>query len=70
MEMITVSSTNLSSVGYEEESLTLRVEFLNGTSYEYYNVPKEVFEELLNSSSKGQYLNSNIKKGGYPYSKL
>lgn len=70
MEMQPVSSSNLAAVGYDEESSTLRVEFLNGTSYEYYNVPKEVFEDLLNAGSKGQYFNANIKKGGYPYSKL
>ena len=70
MEMQPVSSSNLAAVGYDEESSTLRVEFLNGTSYEYYNVPKEVFEDLLNAGSKGQYFNSNIKKGGYPCSKL
>jgi len=59
----------LQAVGYNEESSTLRVEFLNGTMYEYYNVPIEIFHDLLNAGSKGQFFNSNIKKGGYPYSK-
>jgi len=46
------------------------VEFLNGTLYDYYNVPKEVFLDLLNATSKGQFFNQNIKKGGYPFSKV
>ncbi len=70
MEMIPVTSSNLASVGYDEDSLTLRVEFLNGTLYDYYNVPKEVFLDLLNATSKGQFFNQNIKKGGYPFSKV
>ena len=68
--MIPVTSSNLASVGYDEDSLTLRVEFLNGTLYDYYNVPKEVFLDLLNATSKGQFFNQNIKKGGYPFSKV
>lgn len=70
MEMISVSSTNLAAIGYEEESSTLKVEFLNGTIYEYYNVPLDLFNDLLGASSTGQFFNSNIKKGGYPFAKL
>jgi KTSC domain len=70
MEMISVTSTNLAAIGYEEESSTLRVEFLNGTMYEYYNVPLEIFNDLSNAGSKGQFFNSNIRKGGYPFTKL
>jgi len=47
MEMMPVTSRNLAAVGYNEESSTLRVEFLNGTMYEYYNVPIEIFHDLL-----------------------
>lgn len=40
----------------------LVIEFLNGSTYEYYSVPSYVFDELLNAGSKGQYANQNIYK--------
>jgi|TARA_R110002111_G_scaffold181263_1_gene246821 hypothetical protein len=68
MEMIPVDSTNLSAIGYDYESGTLRIDFLKGSSYEYYGVPAELYEGLLSAGSKGQYLNMYIKKAGYTYS--
>ena len=70
MEMIPVDSTNLSAIGYDYESATLRVDFLKGGSYEYYGVPAELYEGLLLAGSKGQYLDVYIKKGGYSYSRI
>jgi hypothetical protein len=34
---------------------------LSGLKYEYTNVPADVFDELLESVSKGKYMNQNIK---------
>lgn len=68
MEMTPVDSTNLSAIGYDYESATLRVDFLKGRSYVYYGVPAELYEGLLSAGSKGQYLNIHIKKGGFIYS--
>lgn len=66
--MTPVESTNLSAIGYDYDLGTLRIDFIKGGSYEYYGVPAEVYEGLLSAGSKGQYLNMNIKKAGYPYS--
>ena len=60
MNRIPVSSSNLVSVGYDEESETLEIEFQNGI-YQYFDVPKTIFEELMSTSSKGRYFNQNIK---------
>ena len=68
MEMTPVDSTNLSAIGYDYESATLRVDFHKGISYEYYGVPAELYEDLLSAGSKGQYLNMYIKKAGFTYS--
>jgi hypothetical protein len=35
-----VESSNIAAIGYESASATLEVEFMNGTLYEYYGVPK------------------------------
>ena len=61
MERTAVSSSNLASVGYDVDSLTLEIEFLNGSVYQYYDVPEGVFEELLNASSVGSYFSHNIR---------
>ena len=56
-----VDSTMIDLVGYDEKTQTLEVRFLDsGHRYEYYDVPKEEYEGLLNASSKGTYMHSNI----------
>jgi hypothetical protein len=67
--MIPVVSSNVESIGYDEETQTLRVRFLNGSEYDYKNVPIIEFEQLKNAQSIGSYLNRNIK-GNYAYGKV
>ena len=69
MEMISVSSSNVASVGYDEDSSTLQVEFNNGTTYQYFDVPENIFVGLRDAGSVGGYLADNIK-GTYRYSKV
>ncbi|WLO85518.1 KTSC domain-containing protein [Pantoea agglomerans] len=69
MERTAVSSSNLASVGYDADTLTLEVEFLNGTVYQYYDVPEGVFEELLNAGSVGSYFSHNVRNN-YPTQKV
>lgn len=67
MNRTPVSSSNLKSVGYDESSKTLEVEFLNGTVYQYSGVPASVYQGLMSASSHGSYLDQYVKKGGYSY---
>lgn len=69
MEMISISSTNIAAVGYDENSQTLQVEFNNGTRYQYFDVPEQVFMNLKDAGSPGGYFASNIK-GVYRYSRV
>lgn len=64
----TVQSSNIKSVGYDDSTKSLFVNYNSGT-YKYDNVDKKVYEDLLSSSSKGRFLNENIK-GQYTYSKI
>lgn len=64
-----VTSSNIASIGYDANSQTLEIEFLNGGVYQYFDVPQHVHEELMNASSHGQYLAQNIK-GIYRYTKV
>lgn len=64
-----VTSSNIASIGYDADSQTLEIEFLNGGVYQYFDVPQHVHQELMNASSQGQYLAQNIK-GAYRFSKV
>ena len=59
-----LNSTNLHSFFYTNEGV-LCIEFRSGRSYEYEDVPLDVVEGLMGSSTPGQYFLENIK---YAYS--
>jgi hypothetical protein len=69
IQMQSVSSSNLSAVGYDEETKTLRVLFRTGLTYEYSGVSPKVYDQLLAAESIGQYFHANIRSD-FPYSKL
>jgi hypothetical protein len=69
MDREPVASTNLASVGYDEASQTLEVEFANGNVYQYYNVGEALYEQFKQASSKGVFLNMYIKNA-YPFSRV
>ena len=69
MEIIPVTSSNVESIGYDEGSSTLQVKFKNGTTYQYFDVPENIFIELRDADSVGGYLAARIK-GTYRYSKV
>jgi DNA helicase HerA-like ATPase len=64
-----VSSSTVASVGYDAETLTLEVEFIDGGLYQYFDVPEGEAEGLVGASSVGGYLNDNIK-GRYRYARV
>lgn len=61
MERAFVTSTTISSIGYDPEDRILEVEFLTGSVYQYLGVPQEQHDGIMNSDSKGKYLHHNIK---------
>ncbi len=65
MDYIAVSSSTLSAVGFDPDTQTLAVVFLNGREYHYYNVISTVFEGICTASSPGQYFDLYVKKAGY-----
>lgn len=56
-----VTSSNVKYVDYSSMLLMMEVGFHNGSAYKYLNVPKNVYEDLVNSDSKGQFMHTNIK---------
>lgn len=67
--MINVTSSNIEAIGYSPIDKKLRVDFLNGTSYVYDNVPQNVAQGLQDASSHGQYFNTNIRNA-YAYTQV
>jgi hypothetical protein len=61
-DMQYVDSSNIEAIGYDAASRELHVRFLkSGETYVYYAVDEWVFLEMMQSDSKGKYLNANIK---------
>lgn len=56
-----VISSQISYVGYEEETKELFVTFKNGSTYKYEGVSKNIFDTLLSSTSVGSYFFMEIK---------
>lgn len=69
MQRTSVSSSNLSSVGYDAQSATLEVAFHNGGVYQYDGVPASTYAALMAASSHGSYLAHHIK-GRFRYRKV
>jgi hypothetical protein len=68
-EMIPVSSSNIESIGYDEQNEQVYVRFLNGSLYVYKGVPLHEFENLRDAPSLGSYLHRNYKSV-YPYERI
>jgi len=62
-------STVINHYHYYPESEILRVIFVSGLVYEYKSVPKNIYEKMRSSLSKGKFLNENIK-GKFPFEKI
>ena len=54
MQRQAVTSSDIRAIGYDEQSLTLEIEFKSGGLYEYANVPEAVYRSLMSASSHGK----------------
>jgi hypothetical protein len=61
IERIPVESSNLKSVGYDEKTRVLEIEFHHGGIYRYYDVPADTHSALMKAESKGKYFQSHIR---------
>lgn len=69
INMIPVDSSNVESIGYDENEQILYVRFLTGAMYIYKGVSKYEFDGLQSAPSVGSYLHRNIKNN-YPYERI
>ena len=64
-----IDSSNLASIGYDAKNKILEIEFNHGGVYQYFDVPQDVYDELMNADSYGKYFVHNIKNN-YRYQKI
>jgi hypothetical protein len=69
MYRIQVNSSNIQSIGYDSQSAILEVEFTSGDIYQYFDIPAYLYQQFLQASSHGQFLNDNIRYN-YRYQKI
>ena len=60
MEMIQVESSHIRAIGYDDAEAKLEIEFKDGVAYEYYGVPRHVYDELMSAASPGSYAHRNV----------
>ncbi|WP_341893755.1 KTSC domain-containing protein [Ferrovibrio terrae] len=56
-----VKSSNLSAVGYDPESKTMRVEFNGGARHDYSGITPEQFTDFMSAESKGKHFHKNFR---------
>ena len=61
-----LQSSNLKSVGYDQDELILEIEFEDGEIHQYIDVPQETYQALVASESQGSYYTHYIR-GRYEY---
>ena len=63
------SGTNILDIHHDSFERKLTIHFLGGGKYEYYNVPQEVYQDILLSKNKSKVFNEKIKDV-YKYKKI
>lgn len=61
MERKKIVSSNINSIGYDEDTKTLEVEFFNQKVYQYSPITQEGYSLLMNAESIGSFFAKNIK---------
>ena len=64
-----VLSSNIATVGHDANRNILEVEFQDGSVYRYYEVPRDVYLDMVNDFSAGSFLARHIK-GHYRTQKM
>jgi hypothetical protein len=62
-------SSVVAAIRYDANASILRVVYVSGAVYDYKKVPQKIYNEMKASSSKGEFLNKNIKPN-YEFEKI
>jgi hypothetical protein len=61
LERQPVNSRILRSLGYDESTKVLEIEFHSGLVYQYSGVPLKVYMELMRSDEIGKYFSDKVR---------
>ncbi len=61
VERQSVKSRILRSVGYDESTKILEIEFHTGLVYQYAGVPAKVYTDLMRSGEIGKYFSEKVR---------
>lgn len=69
MKQFPMPSSVVATIRYDEKTSKLRIIFQSGSIYDYLKVPAKVYNEMKKASSKGEFLNKEIKPN-YDFEKI
>lgn len=58
--MVFVDSEAIAEIDYDAASRTLRVRFVDGDWYSYFDVPRAVHERFLTAASHGRFFHEHV----------
>ena len=61
VERQAVKSRIMSSVGYDDTTKILEIEFQTGLVYQYLGVPPKVYADLMHSGEIGKYFSEKVR---------
>lgn len=61
MKRVRLVSTMMTSAGYVPATRVLEVEFATGAVYQYFEVPLDLYRDLLDAPSQGRFYHSRIR---------
>jgi len=74
IQRMPVVSSNVASIGYDETSMILEVEFKSGSVYRYFDIDESTWGDFLSAPSKGRFVWRRLRGYGsddvYVYSRV
>lgn len=71
MDRQEVKSSQIKSIGHDQTTNKMEIEFAGGAIYQYSNVDKEEFDTFLNAESIGKHFGATFKNDmRYPFEKV
>lgn len=60
-DWVAVQSRLLAGIAFDHDRTILQLEFRDGTVYQYFQVPRQAYQNLLRADSKGAYFNRHVR---------
>jgi hypothetical protein len=61
MNRVRLISSMMASAGYDPATRVLEIEFATGVVYHYFDVPLDVFQDLVDADSQGRFFHIRIR---------